>query len=409
VTLSEIAGEIAGFLLWVGLGLGMALVVLLVAVMWNLRLLVLRWRLGRFFDGDGLATVYRPNGPSGTVHFRPKVRRYKRTSYGYQFVTRMANGLTPEALADRSVALAEHLRMAEVTVESAGKSGWARVLVYKNDPAPAAFGLADFREATSASPSGTLAIPLGRRDNGEVFTVGLGHTLVVGATGSGKGSLLWAYIIAATAALGQQGSGLKLFGWDPKHAELAGVGLGRFESIAFDPGEGLELLKKLVVIMRERQALGLRAFEATAERPFMLLVVDEFNSLMAAADAAWRREVREHLSALLSQGRSAGIYVLAAAQQPQKESLGEHRPHFMNRVCLRVETSLEVNIVLGAGSVDAGAKSHLIAPATESNGYRTAGIGYARSDAEPIPVRFRAPKITDEDIMRWCQGAANHG
>ena len=58
-------------------------------------------------------------------------------------------------------------------------------------------------------------------------------------------------------------------------------------------------------------------------------------------------------------------------------------------------------MVLGSGAVELGAKAHLIEPATESNGYATAGIGYIRTDGEPAPVRVRAPFIGDSRIETW--------
>lgn len=403
--LGGLADKVMHIVMWCAWGAGGFVLLALAFVLWNLRLLVLRYRLGKFFDGGGLATVYRHDGPTGTVHIRPRIWGRKTTLWGYRFYIRTANGLTWEDLTEQANALAQHLKVAEVKIEPTERPGCAIVSAYTRDPAPESFSLSNFlstKEMDLNQSTGVAGVPIGRKDDGSTFKVSLGHTLIVGATGSGKGSLLWTYLIGAQSLLANQG--LKLYGWDPKHAELAGVKGERFERIAFDPGEGLALLQVLVIEMRNRQALGLRSFTPGPQMPFILLVIDEFNSLMTSADAAWRKDVRENLHALLSQGRSAGIYIVAAAQQPQKESIGDYRQHFMNRICLRVETAIETDMVLGAGSVEAGAKSHLIAPATESNGYRTAGIGYARSDSEPIPVRFRAPKVTDDDILTWCAG-----
>ena len=71
-------------------------------------------------------------------------------------------------------------------------------------------------------------------------------------------------------------------------------------------------------------------------------------------------------------------------------------------------------MVLGAGAVEMGAVAHQIAPATESNGYSTAGLAYVRTDGEPAPVRVRAPYVSDEDILHWVEGieskkGASHG
>ncbi|NLT79738.1 MAG: hypothetical protein GXW98_05600 [Bifidobacterium crudilactis] len=249
-----------------------------------------------------------------------------------------------------------------------------------------------------------LGIIIGKTDTGERLQISLGHTLIVGATGSGKGSVLWSYLIGAQHYLDMQQQGLFLLGYDPKRSELAQVQGNRFFRVVFETDDALELIRTLVHKMRQRQQAGTRTFKPTAQDPFTLLVIDEFNSLTTAGDNAWRKEIKANMMALLSQGRSAGIYIVAAAQQPQKEAIGDYRQHFMNRICLRVENAMEVDMVLGAGAVEQGAEAHLISPATESNGYLTAGIGYTRTDSEPRPVRFRAPRITDGDIALWCSG-----
>jgi S-DNA-T family DNA segregation ATPase FtsK/SpoIIIE len=252
--------------------------------------------------------------------------------------------------------------------------------------------------------SSSHGVIIGKTDTGERLQISLGHTLIVGATGSGKGSVLWAYLIGAHYYLGAKQQRLFLLGYDPKRSELAQAEGKRFFRVVFETDDALELIRRLVRKMRQRQQSGTRTFRPTDQEPFIFLVIDEFNSLTTAGDAAWRKEVKANMMALLSQGRSAGIYIVAAAQQPQKDAIGDYRQHFMNRICLRVENAVEVDMVLGAGAVEQGAEAHLIRPATESNGYSTAGIGFTRTDAEPRPVRFRAPRITEEDIALWCAG-----
>lgn len=68
---------------------------------------------------------------------------------------------------------------------------------------------------------------------------------------------------------------------------------------------------------------------------------------------------------------------------------------------MRVESSTDTDLVLGTGAAAEGASAHLILPATASNGYATAGLAFARTVEDPNPVRFRFPKITDEEIELW--------
>ena len=253
-------------------------------------------------------------------------------------------------------------------------------------------------------------VPLGLTDTGTVFYAVFSHLLVVGQTGSGKGSVIWAFIMGVERMLaGQNEAGwVRFYGVDPKRAELSGLRYG-FECIGFDADEQLDVLNELVGIMRQRQRLGMRSFVASAELPWLVLVVDEFNSFESSADAKWKKEVKAALSALLSQGRSAGIVDLAAAQQGQREAIGPYRDHFVTRIALRVGSRVETDVILGAGAVEHGALPHEIPPASVSNNYRTAGVGYGLSFAQPGFVRFRAPFVSDEDIRIWDESHKGKG
>lgn len=245
-------------------------------------------------------------------------------------------------------------------------------------------------------------VPLGIADDGETFFAVFSHLLVVGQTGSGKGSVLWSFIIGVERMLEEEDCAgtVRFYGVDPKRAELAGIRHG-FVQIGFSPDGQKTVLDELVEEMRRRQLLGMRSFSATEEMPWLVLVVDEFNSIEASADLSWKRGMKASLSALLSQGRSAGIVVVAAAQQGQREMIGPYRDHFVTRIALRVGSRVETDVILGSGAVEHGALPHEIPPASVSNGYQTAGVGYGLSLAHPGYVRFRAPYVSDEYIHRW--------
>ena len=354
-------------------------------------------RLRPVWDGAGITrTETRGTGQDQrTVRHRPRVfARKKIDADAFSFRVRPNPGKTVEDIVASGDAIRDALRAKEVKVVPKGR-GCAEVEVYNREAAPVKFDVTEFVASNAAGK-----LPIGLDDSGEVRELNLGHTLIVGATGSGKGSMLWSYLMSATQQYDHEGRGIQLWGIDPKRAELAGVRQA-FETVAFDEPDILRVLDELVQVMRRRQSEGRRSFEHSAENPVILLAIDEFNALSVMGDRKWQTAVRSALQQLMSQGRSSGIYVVAAAQQPQKDMLGPYRPHFMNRVCLRVESAQEVDMVLGSGAVELGAKAHLIEPATESNGYATAGIGYIRTDGEPAPVRVRAPFIGDSRIETW--------
>lgn len=254
----------------------------------------------------------------------------------------------------------------------------------------------------SSSVNSSWLVPLGRFAGDRTFYVLFSHLLVVGQTGSGKGSVIWAFVMGVEHMLRRQGLAgmVRFYGIDPKRAELSGVRHG-FVRIGFDPDAQLAVLSSLVAVMRDRQRSGLRSFSCSEECPWIVLVFDEFNSVEVSSDLKWKREMRAALGALLSQGRSAGIVVIAAAQQGQKDAIGPYRDHFVSRIALRVGSKAETDLVLGPGAVEQGALPHEIPPASVSNGYRTAGVGYGLSLVHPGFVRFRAPFVSDEDIRLW--------
>lgn len=235
-------------------------------------------------------------------------------------------------------------------------------------------------------------LPVAIDDAASVVRLSLASTLVVGKSGSGKGSVLHA---VSRAALPHAAGGFcELWGIDPKRAELAGPASSLFARLAFRPEEILDLLRRLHAVMTSRQ--GGRAFEASRE---MRLIILQFDEITTAFLPFGRREAEEAmrlLRILLLQGRSAGILVFAYGQDATKEAT-ILRDDFSQRVCLRMQTAAETDLVLGHGAVALGAASHLIAVASITNNYATAGVGYVRSIAgEVIKVRF--PFTSDHDL-----------
>lgn len=364
-------------------------------------------RIRRVAEGAGLVVSHRTRQGEQAVSF-PRVMKRTRTPFGYRLTLALPSGMSVDDVTRHIPELADGLYAQEVRV-SRGRPGVAMLEVYLRDATPEAFDLDALHTATRASGGRDLWLTVGIRDDGSPYRVGLGHLLIVGATGSGKGSGLWS-MIRALDALRSEGLAI-LYGIDPKRAELAGVGAG-FERVEYDHAGALALLEQVGRAMGERKLLGLRSFAATVDRPWLVLVLDEFNGLLNDPEAARRRRLGELLHMILSQGRSLGVVVVAAAQNAQKESLGQLRTHFQTRIVLRVETASDVDMVLGTGSAEAGARAHEIPPATESNGYATAGVAYARSDGEPVPIRFRFPFVRDTEIAAWVDAAGrsnDHG
>jgi S-DNA-T family DNA segregation ATPase FtsK/SpoIIIE len=235
------------------------------------------------------------------------------------------------------------------------------------------------------------------------------HLLIVGATGSGKGSVLWSLIHALAPAV--QAGTVALWVVDPKGGmELAG-GRGLFARFCHGaPDEQqdgrtavdvvshelayAEVLEDAVCVMRNRQAAlrGVtRLHTPTPREPLIVIVVDELAALTAyVTDRDAKRRIAAALALLLSQGRAVGVSVVAALQDPRKEVLPA-RDLVPTRVALRLTDDQQVDMVLGDGARRRGAAADRIPD-------QLPGVGYLTVDGLSEPARVRFTYLTDPDI-----------
>ena len=243
------------------------------------------------------------------------------------------------------------------------------------------------------------ALAIGRREDGSPWLARLHgtHLLIAGATGAGKGSILWSLIRALLGLL--QAGLVRILAADPKVMELAyGRAIfDRYGQYAAEPVAIVAMLEGAVTDMRARAgklAGKQRDHTPTIEFPFVVIVVDEVAFLTAyQPDRGLRERVKAALATLTTQGRAVGYCVVAALQDPRKEVMSI-RNLFPDRIAMRLDEPEQVDMVLGDGARDRGATSHLIStdPATG------AGVAFVRLEADPDPVRVRAAWVSDEDI-----------
>ena len=219
------------------------------------------------------------------------------------------------------------------------------------------------------------------------------HLLVAGATGAGKGSVLWSLIagLAPSVRTGQ----VRLCVIDPKGGMELGAGAPLFSAFSHDAADNtLELLRKLVAVMHARanRLRGhTRLHTPTPSEPLVVVIIDEMAALTSyVTDRKTRTEIEHLLGLLLSQGRAVGISLIAAIQDPSKDTLPV-RQLFTVRIGLRLTEASQTAMVLGQGARDAGAECDLIPDATP-------GVGYMMIDGTAEPQRVRAFNVTDPDI-----------
>lgn len=211
--------------------------------------------------------------------------------------------------------------------------------------------------------------------SGRVLSFSVGqHVFVAGQTGSGKSWLLDALI--SHLVYGPVADGLaSVRGVDLKDGVQFERWRGRMESLATSLEETVALLEE-VDGERERRNLWLRAkgLEKVAEGmglPFVFVFVDEAAELSGGIGKE-ERQLQERamrlLSRLLRLGRSAGVTVVAATQDPRKDAF-PLRDMFPNRIGLSLADSSESVMLMGEDAVEAGCAPHAIPLSRPGTGY----------------------------------------
>ncbi|MET8797882.1 FtsK/SpoIIIE domain-containing protein [Nocardia sp. NPDC004568] len=241
------------------------------------------------------------------------------------------------------------------------------------------------------------AVPVGATEDHDTWRLRVlyGHILLAGATGSGKGSVLWSLINGIGPAV--KAGLVDIWLADPKGGVEFGRGEGKlFVRFAVDAKSILAMLAEAVDVMDERsarmRAAGVRKLVPSADEPLILIIIDEAASLSAYASREEQNEFRRLTGLLLSKGRAAGVSVVAALQDPSKETM-PNRQLFPIRIGLRLDEPSQNTMVHGQGARDRGARCDEISE-------HTPGVGYVGEDGTTAFVRVRAFWVSDDDIDR---------
>lgn len=239
----------------------------------------------------------------------------------------------------------------------------------------------------------TARVTLGRCENGLAWNLPLSgrHTLTVGCSGAGKGSVFWG--IAGGLGPAVAADVVRLVGIDLKYGIELSVGSCLFTKIATTEADAMETLAALEKLMNKRgNAMPGRAREhsPTKTSPLVVLLIDELAGVTAYMSyPALRKEAAASPSRVLTKGRALGIVVVAFLQDPRKEVL-PMRGLFTQTIALRLRSRDEVTMVLGDGMADA-APAHRISPDRPGTGYVIAEDGHV--------TKVRAEFWSDEQIL----------
>ncbi|WP_461120079.1 FtsK/SpoIIIE domain-containing protein [Saccharothrix stipae] len=325
----------------------------------------------------------------------PRILRVRSVSPSIDTIhVRLNRGQTPSMFEERADALAHALVAQRVAVVKIKPQVIGLVIERENpfgsDPIPAI----DLPHSADEVDLG--AIELGDTEYGTAWTQSfLGqHMFVAGATGSGKGSLLWSPL-RGMAPLLRDGVVLPDV-IDLKEGMETEIGAPLFHRRAIEWDDAVGVVESFRDELKARQAVlreqGMRKFTPSVETPLRLLQIDELGMMTSYGPASEVRGVLKLLSEIMTQGRAAGFGVCGYVQEPTKDTVPV-RELFTARVCLSVTSQSQVDMVLGDGMRLRGALADEI-PLDSAH----AGIGFVVEQGSRNPLRVRASYQSDQDI-----------
>ncbi|WP_246178306.1 FtsK/SpoIIIE domain-containing protein [Actinomadura decatromicini] len=368
-------------------------------VRWVARPARARWRLILVYRRDwqpvlvtaGLTKVHKGR------EYLPSLVRVRCGPTSDRVLVRMLKGQAPDAWERVSANLAHGFGASLVRVRDGDRPGRIWLEFVRRDALAEPIPALPILDPSDVDLS---ALPIGRQEDGSPWRLRLlgTHVLIAGATGAGKGSVIWSTIRAVLPLM--LGGLVEVWAVDPKRMELS-VGRALFERYgrySDDPRGGMvALLEDAAADMNaraERFAGLTRSFTPSHEFPFRVVVVDELAFLTAyCPERDLRKRAESALAVLTSQGRSVGYCVIGAQQDARKE-VNNLRNLFPDRIALRLDEDEQVDMVLGDGARDRGALADQISSLPEIG----AGVGFVRLETSPDPVRVRAAYVGDEDI-----------
>jgi S-DNA-T family DNA segregation ATPase FtsK/SpoIIIE len=322
---------------------------------------------------------------TATVWTHPKLLRVQTSDHCLNLTVRTRTGQT-----------VEHLEKAVPAIRDAAGAHSARAVVVAPGTVRMEFvmreHLAGVDHASIPAQVETTSVRLGRCENGTPWTLRIAglHTLTVGCSGAGKGSVFWG--IAAGFGPAIQAGLVRLVAIDLKYGIEVSVGSPLFTKVATTENDAVKTLAALEELMDSRGAKMAghsRQHIPSAAQPLVVLLIDELAGVTAyMSDPGLRKQAGASLSRILTKGRALGIVVAAFLQDPRKEVLPQ-RGLFTQTIALRLRSRDEVAMVLGDGLTDA-APAHRISPETPGTGYVVAEDGSA--------MRVRADYWTDTQI-----------
>ncbi|MFH8365571.1 FtsK/SpoIIIE domain-containing protein [Streptomyces sp. NPDC018031] len=333
---------------------------------------------------------------------RPRVPRrgvIRMAPGGFWFLVRLLPGQVPEDFVKAAPAMAHDWEVHAVRVATV-KPGVVRIAALVADP------LKEPRIPKQRGAEHLLRVAVGVLETGAQWVLDLRripHWLIVGATRSGKSTL----INALVAGLAPQP--VALVGIDCKGGMELSLYGPRLSALATNRGQAVKLLAALVDETHDRMALcrtgRVRSIWGLPDeaRPVpIVVIVDEIAELFLVAGRNEKDEAQAAATSLvrLAQlGAALGIYLIVAGQRVGSD-LGPGatalRAQLAGRVCHRVTDPATAEMTLGDLDSDALHAAQAIAPEEAGTAVLASANGWERArsqlvsegEAEAIAVEF---------------------
>lgn len=252
----------------------------------------------------------------------------------------------------------------------------------------------DIEAATEGADIARLPVPVGVAVTGPVWRplATLGHTLITGASGSGKSNWIHAALASLLTRVGRDRLQIVLV--DPKTSEFAAWAQAPhlYGTVATDEGMAVRLLDMVIGEMDQRGDLlrgalvrDLAAYNkrATAPLPYMVVIIDEVVDLLLAAGGE-KSDLAKALTRLAVKGRSNGILLWIASQHSRFDLLPRTVGlNLASRLAFRVQDTSAANL---AGC-----------PGAQNISRATPGRFVANLDGES--VMMQAYHVSDDDLL----------
>ncbi|MFR9804932.1 FtsK/SpoIIIE domain-containing protein [Pseudonocardia sp. RS010] len=389
---------------WCSLGVALALVALLAGWWWlrrdsftrlvgvqlaseyrRLRVYAPVWR--RTMRVSGIAARV-----GRTWHY-PRVRRVRADGWRDRVLVGLLHGQAPKDFEDRAAELAHAFGATSCRVRvDKPRRIWLDLI--HSDTLAASVAPPVLAAADAVVDLGRLVV--GMVETGREFVLRLlgNHLLVVGSTGAGKSSVVWALLWALAPAI--RSGHVQVFGVDPKGGMELGRAPGLFTRLVYDNGaDAVDLLEHVATLTRQRAAYFREskktAWTPESGQPFVLLVVDELADVVAyQTDRGLKARANAALQSITSQGRAPGVCVVGQVQDPRKAVL-DFRHLFPTKIAMRLDEPDQVNLALGDGARARGA-------AADEVSEDTPGVGWVLSEGRRQIERVRAFHLDDAHL-----------